>query len=117
MQESRPLGYWLKHLDHLIEQAFERTLAAHSLTRRHWQVLHTIAAAPPSTAALEEELGLFLRDNRGGLTAVAGDLARRGWVGRTEDGRIQVTPEGRLERRMVRRQVEEIRRAGNRGDQ
>jgi hypothetical protein len=71
MQESRPLGYWLKHLDHLIEQAFERTLAAHSLTRRHWQVLHTIAAAPPSTAALEEELGLFLRDNRGGLTAVA----------------------------------------------
>jgi DNA-binding MarR family transcriptional regulator len=110
MRESRPLGYWLKHLDHLIEEAFEQTLAAHGLTRRHWQVLHTVAATPRSVADLEDELGLFLRDDPGSLTALVDDLTHRGWVDRTEAGRIQLTPEGRRGHGAVQRQVEQIRR-------
>ena len=30
-QDRRPIGYWLKHLDRLIEQSFERTLGAEGL--------------------------------------------------------------------------------------
>src|SRR5215475_12371622 len=33
---ERPIGYWLKHLDRLIETAAERTFAEQKLTRRHW---------------------------------------------------------------------------------
>ncbi len=35
--ERRPIGYWLKHLDGLIERAFEGALGTAGLTRRHWQ--------------------------------------------------------------------------------
>ena len=32
--QQRPIGYWLKHLDRLIDQAAERALAEEHLTRR-----------------------------------------------------------------------------------
>lgn len=38
-EDRRPIGYWLKHLDGLIEAAFSRTLAGQGVTRRHWQAL------------------------------------------------------------------------------
>lgn len=34
-EDGRPIGYRLKHLDGLIEAAFERTLAGQGVTRRH----------------------------------------------------------------------------------
>jgi hypothetical protein len=34
-EDRRPIGYWIKHLDGLIEAAFERTLAGQGVTRRH----------------------------------------------------------------------------------
>jgi hypothetical protein len=41
-EDRRPIGYWLKHLDGLIEAAFSRTLAGQGVTRRHWQALKTL---------------------------------------------------------------------------
>jgi len=34
-EDRRPIGYRLKHLDGLIEAAFEPTLAGQGVTRRH----------------------------------------------------------------------------------
>jgi hypothetical protein len=36
---ERPIGWWLKHLDGLIEAAFDRALATERLSRRHWQTV------------------------------------------------------------------------------
>ena len=52
----RPIGYWLKHLDRLIEDTFSRTLAGQGLTRRHWQVLNTLAQGPARPADLSKAL-------------------------------------------------------------
>jgi hypothetical protein len=35
---ERPIGWWLKHLDGLIEAAFDRALATER-PRRHWQTV------------------------------------------------------------------------------
>jgi hypothetical protein len=48
--DRRPIGYWLKHLDSMIEGTFERTLASEGLTRRHWQVLNTLHTQPSTPA-------------------------------------------------------------------
>lgn len=73
---NKPLGYWLKHLDTLIETRFERTLADYSLTRRHWQVLNTVAAAPTTQAELDRALAPFQPD----VLAEVEELGTRGWV-------------------------------------
>ena len=76
MTTPKPLGYWLKHLDTLIETRFESTLAGHGLTRRHWQVLNTIATAPTSQEDLDRALAPFQPNVR---TEVA-DLVAKGWA-------------------------------------
>jgi hypothetical protein len=46
-EDRRPIGYWLKRLDGLIEQHFERTLAGEGVTRRQWQALNPCTSGPP----------------------------------------------------------------------
>src|SRR5215813_2415405 len=62
----RPIGYWLKHLDRLIEDTFSRALAEQGLTRRHWQVLNTLAREPAGPAELTKALDPFLHDDQPG---------------------------------------------------
>ncbi|RVX47048.1 hypothetical protein EDD27_9969 [Nonomuraea polychroma] len=38
---DRPIGYWLKHLDNLLESAMDQALE--TVTRREWQVLNAAA--------------------------------------------------------------------------
>ncbi|MEU7531260.1 MarR family transcriptional regulator [Saccharothrix sp. NPDC042600] len=63
----KPIGYWLKHLDALIDAAFDNALAATDLTRRHWQLLNEARAG-----ALPDD-------------PLVPDLVERGWVA---DGRL-----------------------------
>ena len=57
--QERPIGYWLKHLDRLIEQASERALAEEHLTRRHWQIMNVLRKSPLGPAALADALRPF----------------------------------------------------------
>jgi hypothetical protein len=72
--ERRPIGYWLKHLDRLIDQAFERALDADGLTRRHWQVLNTLAAGPSTNAALTAALQPFAQGDSMAIEVVINDF-------------------------------------------
>jgi hypothetical protein len=45
---ERPIGYWLKHLDRLIEEAFGDALAEQALSRRHWQAMKGPSQKPAS---------------------------------------------------------------------
>ena len=48
--DNKPIGWWLKELDRLLEASFEQVLAADGLTRRQWQALNA-AAGPESVAS------------------------------------------------------------------
>ena len=106
---SRPIGYWLKHLDQLIEDTFSRALTGQGLTRRHWQVLNTLAEDPASPAELTEALEPFLRDDQAGQAAVVAGLIRRGWVSRDHDGRLRLTRHGRSAHHRTQERVRRTR--------
>lgn len=92
MVERRPIGYWLKELDRLLEEDFGRLLAAEGIGRRHWQVLNTVAAGPVSLAEVEAALAPFR--SGAGPSVVVGELRARGWVRQDGAGAVELTAEG-----------------------
>jgi DNA-binding MarR family transcriptional regulator len=72
--DNKPIGWWLKELDRLLEASFEQVLGADGLTRRQWQALN--AAAGPESIAVA--LASFLEE--GELGATIDPLAARGWL-------------------------------------
>ena len=74
--DNKPIGWWLKEVDVLLEASFERLLAADGITRRQWQALNA-AAGPDSIATV---LAPFLTGDPAELAAVTDPLTERGWL-------------------------------------
>jgi DNA-binding MarR family transcriptional regulator len=102
---QRPIGWWVKHLDALLEDVVDGAVAGEGLTRRHWQVLHSLAGAPASETALARELADFAAD----VPAVTADLSGRGWVDGAA-GPLALTDEGRLAHERLERAIGRVRR-------
>ncbi|MFG1798534.1 MarR family winged helix-turn-helix transcriptional regulator [Nocardia sp. NPDC049149] len=62
MAVQRRIGYWLVELDRLINERFDEDLAAGELSRRHWQILHSLADGPQQADEVRAALDTFLRD-------------------------------------------------------
>ncbi len=101
----RPIGWWVKHLDALLEDVVDSAVAGEGLTRRHWQVLDTLAGAPSDETALARALADFAGD----VPAVAADLYGRGWVDRST-GQLAMTAEGRTAHERLGRAIGRVRR-------
>ncbi|MET8847119.1 MarR family winged helix-turn-helix transcriptional regulator [Amycolatopsis sp. NPDC004625] len=86
----KPLGWWLRHLHELFESSMAHTLEAESLTRRHWQVLNTIALGARTPEQVDAAMAPFVI-SEGPMAPKVADLRARGWV--AEDGTL--TAEGR----------------------
>ncbi|MFI2705266.1 MarR family winged helix-turn-helix transcriptional regulator [Cellulosimicrobium composti] len=97
---ERPIGYWLKLVDRLIDESFDGVFHHSGLTRRHWQVLNTIRDGVSEETSVDGVLSPFTGAGgagHGGASAVAAeidDLVRRGWVSRGADGALSVTVAG-----------------------
>ena len=102
---QRPIGWWVKHLDGLLEDVVDAAVAGEGLTRRHWQVLSTLAEAPAEEIRLSEALADFAGD----VPAVAADLVGRGWVDRST-GPLALTAEGRTAHERLGRAIGRVRR-------
>jgi DNA-binding MarR family transcriptional regulator len=107
--ERRPIGYWLKHLDGLIERAFEGALGAAGLTRRHWQVLNTIASESATSGAVAKALQPFVGDDVSAINSIVHDLVGRGWVRKQADGRYAISDKGRAAHATAMNRVAETR--------
>ena len=95
MAEERPIGWWVRRLDALLEEAVDAVVTGEGLTRRHWEVLHSLATGTD----LEDE-----------VDTVVSDLVGRGWVARLGTGRVGLTPEGAAAHDRVNRAVGRVRR-------
>jgi hypothetical protein len=95
MAEERPIGWWVRRLDALLEEAVDAVVTGEGLTRRHWEVLHALATG----AELEDD-----------VDTVVSDLVGRGWVARLGTGRVGLTPEGAAAHDRVNRAVGRVRR-------
>jgi hypothetical protein len=84
--DRRPIGFWLKLVDRLIDEGFEAAFGEAGLTRRHWQVLNLLQAAPATVQQADERLAPFLGGGEPTTRPVLDDLHARGWVGWAGDG-------------------------------
>lgn len=105
--DQRPIGWWVKRLDTLLDEAVDAVVAGEKLTRRHWQVLHSLAEGPVQEPALHAGLGDF--GSPGDLAVVVADLIGRGWVVSGHGG-VTLTPDGVLAHDRVARSVGRVRR-------
>ncbi|TXK15701.1 hypothetical protein FVP74_00855 [Microbacterium saccharophilum] len=94
---SRPLGFWLRTVDRLLEREFEAAFAAEGVTRRDWRILTLIDGDVEAPEALERLRGKKLRT-----------LAERGWVTPTDAG-WALTDEGRAAKERLGALVDGIR--------
>ena len=75
--DRRPIGFWLKLVDRLIDERFNETLG--DLTRRHWQVLNVVQQGGASQAEIDARVRPFIRGDGTTAKEVA-DLQQRGWL-------------------------------------
>lgn len=113
--KRRPIGYWLKHLDRLIEDGFERTLIDEGLTRRHWQLLNVLHDGPTTRDSAAGRMASFLVDGRVELDRAVDDLGRRGLVGAHDHDTLSLTDEGERAFRSVQDKIAEFRRLVSKG--
>ncbi|WP_346622523.1 MarR family winged helix-turn-helix transcriptional regulator [Blastococcus montanus] len=102
-QEQRPVGWWVKRLDALLEEAVDAAVAPEGLTRRHWQVLHSLAEGDAGPRDV-------LRDFSVDVGPVVADLTARGWVTRPAAGALRLTEDGAAAHDRVWRAVGRVRR-------
>ena len=107
--QDKPIGYWLRHLDQLINEAFDRALGAQGLSRRQWQALNVVRWGPVDVEGLWDALRPFWQPGEDGPEVVMGELLSRGWVQRDEAGRYTMTADGEAGYAAAKRAVGAIR--------
>ena len=108
----RPIGWWLRHVDGLLDLGFEATLGAQNVTRREWQILNGLAQGTPA-AELLDSLNVFEDD--GVHDALAG-LVLRGWL-RTgaDNGAVDIADAGRMQHERISAEVRTMRTSVTQG--
>jgi len=95
MTDLRPIGYWLKLVDQLINEQFATTLEEHGVTRRQWQLLGTLSRGPASVDQLTREVAPFLDTEGETVVEHLAELVESGWVTVSEAG-YAITDRGRI---------------------
>ena len=86
MADQRPIGYWLRLVDGLIDEQFAGTLDEHGVTRMQWQLLNVLARGQASVEMLDAAVAPFLV--AGGETTLdhLTELIESAWVDATPTG-------------------------------
>lgn len=95
MDTPRPIGYWLKLVDRLIDEQFASTLEEHGVTRRQWQLLNVLSREPATVEQLDAAVAPFLvsHDDESSLDHLT-ELIDSAWVDATPTG-YELTDRGR----------------------
>jgi DNA-binding MarR family transcriptional regulator len=94
MTDQRPIGYWLKLVDNLIERQFATTLDEHGVTRRQWQLLNVLARSSATVEQLDDAIAPFLDGASESAVEHLSELIDSAWVDATADG-YELTDRGR----------------------
>jgi DNA-binding MarR family transcriptional regulator len=104
---ERPIGFWLKKLDRLIDQQFDQQLGEAGLSRRQWQVLNLLKTGPRSEPELQSELEPFLQQAPDDLAVALSGLVTRGWAD-SQDNLVTLTDSGQAQFELIKAKVAEL---------
>lgn len=110
MDTIRPLGFWLKLVDSLIDEHFAATLDEHGVTRRQWQVLNMLARRPATERELINALAPYFAsaDEPPSVTEHLAELVESGWIAH-EGEYYSITDRGSNSLQTLSELVEQIR--------
>ena len=95
MTDQRPIGFWLKLVDRLIDERFALALEEHGVTRRQWQLLNVLSRGNATVNALDAAVEPFLATDDGeSADEHLAELVDSGWVSVTPSG-YELTEHGR----------------------
>jgi DNA-binding MarR family transcriptional regulator len=95
MTAPRPIGFWLKLVDRMIDEQFASTLDEHGVTRRQWQLLNVLTHEPATEEQLDAAVAPFLSAEQGESSAEhLAELVDSGWVV-LASGRYELVERGR----------------------
>jgi hypothetical protein len=84
MADPRPIGFWLRLVDNLINEQFARTLDEHGVTRIQWQLLNVLAGGAATVAELDAAVAPFLvAEGEESAVDHLSELIESGWVDAT----------------------------------
>ena len=105
---ERPIGYWLKTLDRLIDGQFGSRLGDAGLSRRQWQILNLLHDGARSVPELQDELKPFLQDAPDELDDAVTGLLSRGWAA-SQNAVISLSETGEAQFGLVTANIAELR--------
>lgn len=110
MTDQRPIGFWLKLVDRLIDEKFEETLDEHGVTRRQWQLLNLLGKGPASRHELDDAVAPFTAGSTepGSTASEIDELVESDWVAASASG-FALTPLGETAFERIAAVVEHIR--------
>lgn len=92
MSAPRPLGYWIKTVDRLLDERFAQAAEAAGVGGREWQVLHRLAVGAVAEEALEEAFGPYVGE--GERLAEPVDRVESQGLAERRSGELRLTPSG-----------------------
>ena len=91
----RPLDFWLKLVDTMINLHYRNMLEEHGIVRRQWEMMRLLSRAPASQEDLDAALAPFLPEDEPGSSAAAlSELTDSGWLTQINGG-YELTERGR----------------------
>ncbi len=80
MAGSRPIGFWLRLVDRLLEERFAAVLEEHGVTRGQWQLLNVVSHGSATAEAVERAVAPFTTADGEPVSAQLAELIESGWV-------------------------------------
>lgn len=108
-EQPRPIGFWLRLVDRLLDERFAEVLEEHGVTRRQWQLLNVLSGGESTVEQLDAAVGPFLAEGEGESSVEhLTELIESGWVAATPAG-YELTPRGQLAFEKLSEVVGELR--------
>ena len=67
--DERPIGFWLKLVDQLVDDQFGASFEEHGVTRRQWQMMNLLTDGPATERQLSDALKPFFPVVEGSITS------------------------------------------------
>lgn len=79
--QERPIGFWLKLVDQLVDDQFGASFEEHGVTRRQWQMMNLLVDGPATPKQLADGLRPFFPAVEAGTSEeLIEELRESGWV-------------------------------------